>query len=93
MHGLSKMELQLYGIRGHLEALGDTHDEDDPGDPFCHALFLLVRVQDILAEARRNGRRLEQAQGQVLQSNTTTSRTSRSPSNPPLQASPAAAPR
>ena len=90
MHGLSKMELELYSISGHLQALGDAHDEDEPCDPFHHALFLLARVQDILAEARRNGRRLEQAQGQVLQSNTTTSW---SPSNPSLQASPAAAPR
>ncbi len=56
MHGLSKMELELYSIRGHLEALGATHDEDEPGDPFHHALFLLARVRDILAGARRNGR-------------------------------------
>ena len=77
MHGLSKMELELYSIRGHLEALGDTHDEDEPGDPFYHALFLLARVRGILAGARRNGRRLEQDQGHVLQSNTT----SWSPSN------------
>jgi len=68
MYGLSKMELELYSIRGHLEALGDTHDEDDPGDPFYHALVLLARVRGILAGARRNGRRLEQAQGQLLQS-------------------------
>jgi len=78
MYGLSKMELELYSIRGHLEALGDTHDEDEPGGPFHHALFLLARVRGILAGARRNGRGLAQAQGQVLQSNTTTSR---SPSN------------
>ena len=56
MHELSKMELELYGIRGHLEALEDAHDEDDPGDPFNHALVLLTRVRDILAEARRNNR-------------------------------------
>ena len=56
MHGLSKMELELYGIRSHLEALGDAHDEDVPGDPFNHALVLLTRVRDILAEARRNRR-------------------------------------
>ena len=90
MDGLSKMELELYSIRGHLEALGDTHDEDEPGDPFYHALFLLARVRGILAGARRNGRGLEQAQ--VLQSNTTTW----SPgllASPPLQASLAAAPR
>jgi hypothetical protein len=78
MHGLSKMELELYSISGHLEALRDAHDEDDPEDPFHHTLFLLARVREILAEARRNGRRLEQVQGQVLQSNSTTSR---SPSN------------
>ena len=58
MHGLSKMELELYSISGHLQALGDAHDEDEPGDPFHHALFLLARVRDILAQARRNGRRL-----------------------------------
>jgi hypothetical protein len=56
MHGLSKMELELYSIRSHLEALRDMHDEDDPRDPFGHALFLLARVRGILAEARRNGR-------------------------------------
>jgi hypothetical protein len=64
MHGLSQMELELHSIsghiNGHLEALGDAHDEDYPKDPFHHALFLLARVRDILAEARRNGRRLEQ---------------------------------
>jgi len=85
MHGLSKMELELYSIRGHLEALRDTHDEDEPGDPFYHALFLLARVRDILAGARRNGRGLAQAQGQVLQSNTTTSRP---PSNQSLRRPP-----
>ncbi|KRT69298.1 MAG: hypothetical protein XU15_C0012G0110 [candidate division NC10 bacterium CSP1-5] len=85
MHGLSKMELELYSIRGHLEALRDTHDEDEPGDPFYHALFLLARVRDILAGARRNGRGLAQAQGQVLQSNTTASRT---PSNQSLRRPP-----
>ncbi len=74
MHGLSKIELELYSIRGHLEALRDTHDEDDPRDPFCHALFLLARVRGILAGARRNGRELAQAQGQVLQSDTTSLR-------------------
>jgi len=68
------MELELYSIRGYLEALGDTHDEDDPGDPFYHALVLLARVRGILAGARRNGRRLDRAQGQLLQSNTTTAR-------------------
>jgi hypothetical protein len=91
MHGLSKMELELYSIRGYLEALGDTHDEDDPGDPFYHALVLLARVRGILAGARRNGRRLDRAQGQLLQSNTTTARSRLA--SPPLQASPAAAPR
>ncbi len=85
MHGLSKMELELYSIRGHLEALRDTHDEDEPGDPFYHALFLLARVRDILSGARRNGRGLAQAQGQVLQSNTTASRT---PSNQSLRRPP-----
>ena len=85
MHGLSKMELELYSIRGHLEALRDTHDEDEPGDPFYHALFLLARVRDILAGARRNGRGLAQAQGQVLRSNTTASRT---PSNQSLRRPP-----
>jgi len=72
MNGLSKMELELYSIRGHLEALGDTHDEDEPGDPFYHALFLLARVRDILAGARRNGR----------------TTTSRSPSNQSLRRPP-----
>jgi|GEM_PF-1390250 len=72
MYGLSKMELELYSIRGHLEALGDTHDEDEPGDPFYHALFLLARVRDILAGARRNGR----------------TTTSRSPSNQSLRRPP-----
>lgn len=72
MHGLSKIELELYSIRGHLEALGDTHDEDEPGDPFYHALFLLARVRDILAGARRNGR----------------TTTSRSPSNQSLRRPP-----
>ena len=85
MHGLSKMELELYSIRGHLEALRDTHDEDEPGDPFYHALFLLARVRDILAGARRNGRGLAQAQGQVLQFNTTISRP---PSNQSLRRPP-----
>jgi hypothetical protein len=56
MHGLSKMERELSSI--HLETLGDAHDEDDPEDRFHHALFLLARVREILAEARRNGRRL-----------------------------------
>jgi hypothetical protein len=58
MHGLSKMERELSSISGHLETLGDAHDEDDPEDRFHHALFLLARVREILAEARRNGRRL-----------------------------------
>jgi hypothetical protein len=35
---------------------------------------LLARVRGILAGARRNGRRLERAEGHLLQSNTTSLR-------------------